>query len=113
MITSGAPVLGLEQALHGRERGRLVPATLCAARSPVGKIWKTQKISAPTTPTEMLTRANCSCLPESRKKAPMAASTNAPVIAAPLMLCRYCQLTQGFVSRPQNESSWTLSPAPE
>ena len=70
-------------------------------------------MSAPTTPTEMQMRENCSCLPESRKNAPIAASTKAPVIAAPLMLCRYCQLTQSFVRRPQNESSSTLSPARE
>src|SRR3954451_9521398 len=34
-------------------------------------------------------------------------------MAAPLMLCAYCQPTHGLVSRPQSESSCTLSPTPE
>src|SRR5256885_6475245 len=34
-------------------------------------------------------------------------------MAAPLMLCAYCQPTHGLVSSPQNESSCTLSPLPE
>ena len=113
MITSGAPFSVLNRPSIEANADGCMCATLCAARSPVGKICSTQKISAATTPTRSEILANSWCRSISRKKAPIAANTNAPVIAAPLMLCAYCQPTQGLVSRPQNESSCADLPLPE
>src|ERR1700752_1745783 len=112
MITSGAPFSVLNTPSIEANAGGWYLYALAACWSPVGKICSTQKISAAVTPTVRLIFANVRCLPLSMCQAPIAAITNEPVNAAPLMLCAYCQGSHGLVRKSPNDARCTDLPLP-
>ena len=66
MITSGAPSWVSNIPSMAANAGGWWRATLCAERSPVGKIISTQRTRPATTPIRSDVRANSTCRPSSR-----------------------------------------------
>jgi hypothetical protein len=113
--TSGWPMIASLANFSARKTPSMAASVAgwCSAmsfpcRSPVGNSCRQHAINPATTPMRRL-GAPSFARPCSVQNAPMPATTKAPVITAPLMLCRKAQMAQGLSTNCQK---WAICSLP-